>query len=464
MFEVGGVPRLRLPWRALSVFALAFLLLEVIESYVQHNTADGVHFQAWSSEALMQSVSVRALREAPIESLWYLHVQPPVHNAIRAIFAHAQDAASWAELINAVDRSLYHVWALAAAALAALVDAWLRHLGMRRGLAAVLSLIWFLHPANLGYATLLDATLLSALLTTWIIYEVWRVGRAPHGTLVPLGGAVLLAYFTRSLFQWPFLLVIFTSLALARVPRRRIAVFAAVTATVVGLYSLKQEALFGTVSTTTLRGTNLVHAIAADCDPDADATPSTDDTPGPAVLSERSKTDGSTNFNHRDRIDAERALMACFRRTVAQRPLATLWSAYAANFRLFIQPSSAYWPNPMVDQARWRPFFDAVFSGRYLLLISLAAGLLSAWRVRHRPRFAVAVVLPAAYVFAVSVAAEHGENMRFKFFLEPVIYVWWIAEVQFGTRALVAAVQRARTPRITSATGRSRAESESAAI
>jgi len=412
------------------------VLLEIIESYVRPTTADGVHFQAWSSETLMQSVSVRELRESPLETLWYLHVQPPVHNAIRAVFAGLHGDRPWGDLVNDVDRDLYHVWALASAALAALVFVWLRKLGLPRALAAMLSLIWFLHPANLGYATLLDSTLLSALMTVWIIYEVWSLSLAPRGSLLPLGCAVLLAYFTRSLYQWPFVAVILGSLLLLKVPRRNLVAFGAVLVTVVGLYSLKQELLFGTVATSTLRGTNLVNGIGAKCEPPASGPSGAHARPSPAVLTRPQKTDGSTNLNHLDRLDAERELMACFRRTLAERPLTALWTAWKDNFEIYIRPSSAYWPNPIVDHAAWRRPFDDTFSKDNLLWISFFAALLTVRRMRRRPRAALAMLLPVAYVFAVSVTAEHGENMRFKFFLEPAVFVWWAASAYFTARDL----------------------------
>src|SRR5438105_3881482 len=96
--------------RRLLVFTGALALIEGIEAYFRRFTGDGLHFQAWTSEFLMQSVSVRELRRAPVESLWYLHIQPPVHNAIRAVLAAIHPRAAGDELIRLVDRDLYHAW------------------------------------------------------------------------------------------------------------------------------------------------------------------------------------------------------------------------------------------------------------------------------------------------------------------------------------------------------------------
>jgi hypothetical protein len=43
------------------------------------------------------------------------------------------------------------------------------------------------------------------------------------------------------------------------------------------------------------------------------------------------------------------------------------------------------------------------------------------------------LALPVLFVFAASVMFERGENMRFKFFVEPVLYVFIVS--QLGTLA-----------------------------
>jgi hypothetical protein len=258
---------LALSARSLVIFAVSFGLVEIVEAVFRRYAIAGLYFQGWTSETLMQSVSLRELRAAPLESLWYLHVQPPVTNLIRAVLVAFHPGASWPEVMRAVDRDLYHAWALAAAALSVLIDAWLRRLRVPDALAALLALGWQLYPANLAFATLLDGTLLSSLLTTWVLYETWRLGSAGGGSVGRLIAAVLLAYFTRSIFQWPFVLVMLASLWLVGMSRRRLLIFGSVVGLVIGLYSAKQNYLFGTVSTSTLQGTNLTRSIGADCGP-----------------------------------------------------------------------------------------------------------------------------------------------------------------------------------------------------
>ena len=429
-----------LPIRSLIVLALSFGVIEVFEAYFRQYASRGVYFQGWSSEKIMQSVSLRELRAAPLESLWYLHVQPPVTNLIRAVIVAFHREADWIKVMLEVDRDLNHAWALAGGALAALIDAWLRRLRVSGALAALLTLGWLLYPANLAFATLLDGTLLSSLLTTWILYETWKIGRANVGSIGRLCAAVLLAYFTRSVYQWPFVLVMLASLALMRVSPRRLLVFGLVVGLAVGLYSIKQAYLFGTFSTSTLQGTNLTRSIGADCkgrEPVA-AVPRLRLTA--PVLTERRKLDGTENFNHLDRLNIERGLMACFRHNLIHRSTASLLSGYSQNFDVFLQPSSRYERNALVDRLPWRGPADWIFSGWRLELLVLCACALGVWQTRrHRARFALAMLLPVIYVLAVSVVGESPDNMRFKFFLEPSLYVLVTCQVLRALRSAIVA-------------------------
>ena len=420
----------------LAVFLLSVALIEAMEAHFRRYAIDGIYFQRWPSETLMQSVSLRELRNAPIESLWYLHVQPPVTNLIRAAIVAFRHESSWVGLMRGVDIDLYHLWALVSGALAALIDAWLRRMQLPRALALCISLGWLLSPANLAFVTLLDGTLLSCLLTTWIVYETWRLGGSEGGSVGQLGTAVLLAYFTRSLFQWPFLLLMIGALTLQGVSRRRVMAFGAVVGLVIGLYSLKQHYLFGTVSTSTLEGTNLTRSLGADCSGFAPIPAASDARLTAPVLTERRKLEGTLSFNHVERLSVERGLMACYRRTLAERTVASLLAAYATNARLLLRPSSTNSPNAIVDRLPWRGPIDWLFSGWRWVAIVLVAGSVGLWRSRRQWWQVLAVAAPCAYVLAIGVVGERGENMRFKVFLEPSIWVLLTVQSWFTIRWL----------------------------
>ena len=48
------------------------------------------------------------------------------------------------------------------------------------------------------------------------------------------------------------------------------------------------------------------------------------------------------------------------------------------------------------------------------------------------------LMLPGLYVFLASVLLDKGENMRFKFFLEPVMFVLVVSQLYFVLRMATA--------------------------
>ena len=171
---------------AAAVFMTSAVFLALAEAIGRAHAPDGFYLQKYTSEYLMQTVSVADLRDEPFRSLWYLHIQPPMLDTVRAVLARVYRTAEGDALVRRVDAGLYAAWGLVASALAALVCLWLCRLRGPR-FAVPAALLFVLHPASVFYATLLDGTLLSAFGVTWFLYELWRA-RAGGGSCPRLGG------------------------------------------------------------------------------------------------------------------------------------------------------------------------------------------------------------------------------------------------------------------------------------
>ena len=137
---------------AIGLLTLAFYL--GLESYMRPYALQGMYFQEWSSETMMQTLSIEDLRHAPLQSLWNLHMQPPLLDTIRAILAHLANANEGVALVREVDQDLYMVWALGAATLAIVMFRWLKQL-TNTSLAFLATLLFMIHPGVIFYATLL---------------------------------------------------------------------------------------------------------------------------------------------------------------------------------------------------------------------------------------------------------------------------------------------------------------------
>jgi hypothetical protein len=146
--------------------------------------------------------------------------------------------------------------------------------------------------------------------------------------------------------------------------------------------------------------------------------------------------------------------MVCFRRTLVQRTAAGLWASYRSNVDLFVEPSSDYSRNEIVDRLPWRKRADWIFSGWRLIWLAIGALSLSVWQSRRRLRAGLAVLLPVAYVLVASIVGERGENTRFKFFLEPTLYVLIAAQLHRMVRQGAALVAGAATARAAGAARR----------
>ena len=141
--------------------ALAGILFQMgLQWWMSPHAIRGFYFQRWSSEDVMQTVSVQDLRDTPVQALWYNHIHPPALDAIRAVFAQVWSTPDNPTLLRRVDRSLYVLWAMLYGAMGALIFWWLAR-ATRPWFAGAAAALFLLHPAAIFYATLMEATLIS---------------------------------------------------------------------------------------------------------------------------------------------------------------------------------------------------------------------------------------------------------------------------------------------------------------
>jgi len=277
-------------------------------------------------------------------------------------------------------------------------------------------------------------------------YLLWRLYDKPDGSPVPLAIAVVALFFTRAVFQLPALLVFAASLFLLRMSWRRIGIFLAITGAVFCLYLGKQYVQFGLLSTSSFSGLNLVKTAGW---PDEeyfkyikghevlDPAPPPDK-PLPDVLVRKWKMDNTPNFNHTAFLWKNKCLMKEYKKRMAAMPFANMLEIYVGNLKTYFKPSTTFdkGKHVFIDRLEWRRVYDAVFSWPILPALLLFCGCHWIW-IRRDFRAATALILPAAFIATVSIMCEKGENMRYKFFIEPVFYVFIASQFyDAGTRLL----------------------------
>jgi hypothetical protein len=438
MRVVSGQVRGPGSWRAQLVVALSALLFLILLLLVFRPQArEGQYYQPWTSERLMQTVALEDLRNAPWESLTNLHVQPPALDATRALIVALVPDRDLPAAHHFVDGVLLLMGVVAYAAMGLLVFRWTGELAGRKvAIAATVAVL--LHPATIFYATTLDTTFTSSLLTLALFYTLWRARNGGVGVALAAAAIFVVLYFTRSMFQWPFPFIFAGALAWRGVSRRGVAGFLLVTVVATAPYMIRQNINFGIVTTSTFAGLNLVTSSDID-DPQAylhllDDEPLVwgppDGRDQPMVLTRTRMYGGYPNFNHWRYLQENHRLLGVWRRYVFTFPVKALARRYLFNARLFIQPSSRYTGHAIVDHLPWRNVADRLTAFPVIILtwgMGIWVTLVSARR-RGELRAKLGMLLPAAIIVGLIVISEGSETMRYKFFIEPIsilfLVVW----------------------------------------
>jgi hypothetical protein len=434
-----------------GIFLMGTLYVLGLQWLMRPNAINGIYFHPWSSEDMMQTVPLAALRQRPIESVTHIHIQPPAFDAIRAALAQLWPSLSDDAVLVRIDVDLYRLGAILVGLTALVIFVWLRRLcGMR--VAGVGTILFLLHPALMLFATFLDSTLLSAFLILLAYYLLWSQSRTPEQTSIGLSVAILALFFTRSLFQWPALLLFGLILFFTGVRGGPLAVYLALALILGGAYTLKQQAMFGIPWTSSFAGLNLSNSIGAGMGTAKYATYLDDPNhptriiPGmPAVLADKTKLGGQPNFNNIDYLALNASLLHRFQLQLRRESITDLVRAYAENAAIYFRPSSTYSSgNVIVERLPWRRPYDILFSAPVLPVLLTAACIIWVVRLARQGKVVhnVALFLPAAYVLLASVLGDRGENMRFKFFLEPVMYVFLVTQFYVLARAVAQGRQQ----------------------
>ncbi len=431
-FVMIGVMRTRW-WFFLA--ALAWMAL--LQAWGRSNAYQGMYFQPWSSEDMMQAVPLSALRIQPLQSLLSIHIQPPLFDVIRTLAVQLHPGGSDAQALRFVDGCIYALWAVAYALMGTLIFHWLAQLLGHQGAAAAAAAIFLLHPAAIFYATFLETTFLTSLGVLWLSYSLWQAGRNGRNMGVTL--AYLFLFSIRSIFQWPGLLIVFIAQVLIGLPRRRIAIFLLVAGTITFAYQLKQYLVFGEASTSSFGGSSCLHALGGFPSMDASAAPSPplglflrgmDEADLPLVLTLRTKLTGVYNFNYYKNLSVESGYLHDCVVQLRTQPLSQTLLSYAQNALIFWLPSSRYYTaHVIVDRLPWRGLYDWLFSLAPFVGSTLFAS--AYWMATHEEQdlpMALAMALPILFIFGFHILFEKFEDFRYKFFIEPILYILIISQ------------------------------------
>ena len=378
-----------------------------------------------SSEGLMQTASVADLRLQPWQTLLYLHIQPPMLDALRAVLVHTVGRGQeYATLVVTVDRWLLRLWAAVYGATVALVCLWVAALRSRVWLGVAAAVVWALQPPALLYPMVVGTDALAAFGTLWCLYALWR--RSPAGVCL----ATVLLFYTRSHFQWPFALLMVGVLLVRGADRRRTFISLGIVVLAMLPMYIKQWVSFRMVTTSSFFGRNACSSLGLAYEEPAVRAPEFQVAAAShaRTLTRFRKPSGHMNYNHVEWLRRAWQEERLYWTAVRNSTWTELLAAWAINARIFIEPSSSYARSPVTAVLPWRPAYDWLFSRLPLLLLCLLSCTLWLWRAPWRVLLQRCVLaLPILYVACVSILFERKDGMRYRYFIEPVLYVLVVA-------------------------------------
>ena len=151
------------------------------------------------------------------------------------------------------------------------------------------------------------------------------------------------------------------------------------------------------------------------------------------MLRRAEKLNGEYNYNQEAFLKRSFSQMAEYKSLLSRLTPGRALEILRINLDFYLRPTSRHSSHVIVDRLPWRGPLEFLLSGwRFVLLLILCLGLWlrglrgeSAEGRRLAWRHGLGLALPALYVAAVTIVFESGENMRYRYFLEPTLFVFF---------------------------------------
>ncbi|MBI5094760.1 MAG: hypothetical protein HZB26_20275 [Candidatus Hydrogenedentes bacterium] len=389
----------------------------------------GFRFETYPLRWFLHFLDPELLRTRLLESVFYMHIQPPLFNLFAGLVLKLTPTGTWLfYAIFLVTGGVFYI---------ALVVLQLR-LGVSKIVAVTIATLFLLSPSFLLYEHWMFYTFPCAAILSVSVLLVYEAARTPSRWPLPVLFTLLFVLCGMcSLFHLLYFLLV-AALLFAFLPERRKAVvFAAVLPFVllVSIY-VKNWILFDTFSTSTVMGKDLWIMTAGNMNgvertrlvqegklspvslinrfDTLDRYPKEyRETPGfeqiPALRQEN-KTDGAHNFNHIGQVPISRQYLTDAVYVLKRYPQAFVrtsalaWCTYFTSSELYVSENA-----PVVSRLGLSAFYDTVFYGKIpaRLAVRLPGG-----GVGNSPCIFLLVGLPliAFYAARCAVKGKAGAN------------------------------------------------------
>ena len=96
-------------FQCIVLFVFSVILLYSFEVLTKQYRINDVYYHVYQSDSLQQTIQSDILERSPFKSLFYIHVQPPVIDSIRAFVVSSWDKTD-GNLSKYLDTRLYLIW------------------------------------------------------------------------------------------------------------------------------------------------------------------------------------------------------------------------------------------------------------------------------------------------------------------------------------------------------------------
>ncbi|MBI3259147.1 MAG: hypothetical protein HYZ54_06715 [Ignavibacteriae bacterium] len=440
----------------------------------------GVSYDSNYSTDAWQAIDPAMLLSQPFESIWYLHTQPPILNALIGAILHISP--------NHLGQICHSVFFIGGCGMSLALCALLQRIGASPIFAIIITSLFIISPSSILYENYLfytHPTTVILCVAAYFLYKFIETKRTLWGLcfffLCSLG------VLTRSLLHvgW-FAIIILLLLICARpIGIRKILLTSLIPFLICFGWYAKNAAIFGSFTASTWMGLNATHATVNLLTPEerssliADgtlsplanvlppfrafneyppeyATPaqmSTLSLPNAALLQQPFKSDGTPNYHYAGYIPISRQYWENSKNLIRAKPFFYMKQT-TKSMGIFLLPSSRYF---FLDNNRekiepYTTIYSAVILGSrtdnfttsnrspfmlcWWYIISLVFS--SLWWIARliTTRFNLILNMQSArtvmllyaiftivYVFTVSSLIEHVENLRFSYMVSPLVII-----------------------------------------
>lgn len=438
----------------IGILLTCFVVSRVLAAWL------GITFQYGALFTYWQYLDVESLQHRALKSVWYMHSQPPVFNLLAALVL--QSSGMYAKQV------FQGLWLAISFCNAWLLLRMIKSMVVNSYLPLLIAIFYLLSPATILYENELFYTSFTSLLLLLSVFFLQQfVQRKERFSLPAFFVCMSMLCLTRSIYHLCWLVFVCMILLINnyKKPDFKKVVFGSVLSTLlVSGWYVKNYVLFGIFSVSSWTGINLSRIVFHDIPIHDSANIAAIHPFFPVshykryisagyrekyagaddfVLLREMKNDSAINMNHAGYIQVSEKYMEASLRFIRQHPVAYIRHMVTSSV-IFFSPASSYFQieannskislYDMIYSFNMSHVFVTKEDKKLALAVSaipkcilyfsvIIFTLKRAFIRKYLPITSAYIICTILFVFIITTMFEYGENMRFRYELEPLFLI-----------------------------------------